>query len=249
MGSQLNVNQLNQVSVNRIKPSMQRSRLSNKLEIGPTLEKALDATLKGKLKWQPLAEGIKKIGVSQKTEGFSAQFGPIKLTWQGAPQLDRLQNMTAINQWILTLEHEKTGEKKILDGQTCYLPSRVPNPTDVKENTLPKLVRSIYSASTQQLDAQCDAIVPVLAQIQAALEAGEISSSKTYVKPNLKYGYPVGFQLIQIGKAFPRLELAKVGEEMKLTLHQATGVTKLNQQALKHPKVSETLENLLLLVD
>ena len=243
------VHQLNQVSVRPIKPGVQRNQSFKKLEIGPVLEKALDATLKGKLQWHKGSEASNKNGLSKKPDVFSAKFGPVKLSWQGTPQQDRQQNITAVNQWTLTLEHEKTGEKKILDGQTCYLPSRVSSTTDVKDNTLPKLVRSIYAASTQQLDAQCDAIVPVLTQIHAALEAGEISSSKTYVKPNLKYGYPVGFQLIQIGKAFPRLELAKVGGEMKLTLHQATGVTKLNQQALKHPKVSETLENLLLLVD
>jgi hypothetical protein len=233
-------------------------RSPRKLEIGPTLEKALAATLNGKLQWQPVLDknlsskpmsGFEQRLPAQKTDGISAKLGPVKLTWHGTPQLDRQMNVTAVNQWTLTLTHEKTGEKKILDGQTCYLPSRVSADTAVKDNTLPKLVRSIYVASTQQVDAQCDAIVPVLTQIHAALEAGEISSSKTYVKPNLKFGYPIGFQLIQIGKAFPRLELAKVGQDMKLTLHQETGVTKLNQQALNHPKVAETLESLLSLVD
>ena len=56
------------MSVKPIKPSIQTVRPSQlmganqrsprKLEIGPTLEKALAATLNGKLQWQPVLELI-----------------------------------------------------------------------------------------------------------------------------------------------------------------------------------------------
>lgn len=212
------------------------------LVIATTLQNLLTQTRQGQLKWNQ----EHRIQGSDRIDTLTAQSGDVRIQLQGARPLQKLaltqrQSLpSVVKDWELTLTQLSTGTQKHLNGKFCYLPSTLGPNTNPANETLPKLFRAAYEAPVQTHTH----LLPILEDLTARLKAGSIGATSTYIKPNALYGPPTGIKLLQIGKQEPRLEVAKMGDQIRFTLHHGGKVLKLTEQILEDPSLYEVLNTL-----
>jgi hypothetical protein len=217
--------------------------------IGPTLEQFLEGTLGGSISWQHTQESLNKETGAQPAERrdrMTAQVNGMQVTLTGIrPDSAQPTAPAQLREWEMTVTHLASGQSKTLNGQAMYLPTTVSPTTDRTHQTLPKLMRMAYEARGQKHNG----LVPVVEGLLKDLKAGTISATSSYIKPNPMFGPPMGVTLIQVGQKDPRLEIAKMGDSLRFTLHAQGKTTKLTEEVLANETLRLMLDELMALAD
>lgn len=215
----------------------EKKAVSPGFTIAPTLEKFLKDSLSGKLQWK---QELRKQGPDQ-VDTFKAKSGDIRLEMKGIhPATKDFTPPKALRDWEVVLTQDKTGFRKTLNGQTFYLPEKISAETDLTDQTLPKLFRAAYEAKAEQHSP----LVPIVTALAKDLKDGKIGSTSSFIKPSAIYGPPTGIKLIQIGQGERRLEIAKVADQVRFTLHNGGKTVKMTEQILENKELFQALNEL-----
>jgi hypothetical protein len=221
---------------------------SAKPSMGIVLEKMLKEALSGEVQWnhQTALQGMDRVDTfkTQDKKGFALTLQgsrPNKVLSPESPAPESLRN------WSLELSNPKTHYQKSLSGATVYLPIlKETDSPNTQEQIIPKLFASAYKAKAKgPISGTAAPLIPVLEEMHQNLLDGKISASTTFLKPNPMFGIPTAVQLIQIGKKESRLEIAKMGEQLRFTLHHQGKTLKLNEEALENQGMSKVLTQLM----
>lgn len=208
-----------------------------KPKIKPILTKALTDTLDGRLNWRHEQEtrGLELV------DTFSARRKDVNIQLKATrPLADKAETPQRLGNWELKLE--KSGKRPaILDGGQLHLPQSVSEQTDTADNIIPKLFKTVYDVAAQQFDP----LQAKLAGFLDKLTRGEMICSLTRLKPDFRYNLPTGAKIVQVGEGDERLEISRIGNALRIKIHQGKQVERHSELALRNETVKEALNALL----
>ena len=199
-----------------------------KLPVTAILQGVLQDTMDGKLNWrQTRAKGEDTLETER--DNVSVTLVAQRLGKQAVPE--------TLREWEVRLE--KDGFKPaILDGKALHLPGVLPNKPE--NDVIPNLFRAVYESAA----SGCDPLVPFLQTMRNKLADKNIPFQFTQLKPNIKYGLPVGAKILQVGQGAERIEVSKIGDAQRITIHTGGKVYKLTEQAFQNAEFKEALDAL-----
>jgi hypothetical protein len=202
-----------------------------------SLQHLANQAQQGKLSWK---QSYQDQG-HERLDTFTTEREGLQLELQGKRPLSHLtQPPTMVKDWELSVTHVASQARKQLNGATCYLPNSLSATGDPSVDTIPKLFRAAYESRGKTFDT----LVPVFQSLLENLQQGNIKATQTYMRPNPAFGLPTGVKLLQVGQEGTRLEIARVGADLRLTLRHGNKTQKLNDQVLENPEVFTVLNAL-----
>jgi hypothetical protein len=167
-----------------------------------SLHQILRDTMGGRLQWKHSQErqalGVLDVFTTVR-QGLEVRIQALRAQAEQLPSV--------VHQWMVTLQwEERPGRKKqkVLDGQTLALPGKIQG--EPKHNVLGNLFQAVY----EQVADCVSAWVPLLNDLSKRLKDGSLHCSKTFIKPDARYGLPGG-TIIQVGEGDRRVEIFLCG--------------------------------------
>lgn len=218
-------------------PAQKPSEAETAFTLTGALQQLASQAQQGKLSWK---QSYQDQG-HERLDTFTTEREGLQLELQGKRPLTHLSQPPAmVKDWELSVTHLPSQARKQLNGATCYLANTLSTTGDPGVDTLPKLFRAAYESRGKTFVT----LVPVFQSLLENLQQGNIKATQTYMRPNPAFGLPTGVKLLQVGQEDTRLEIARVGADLRLTLRHGNKTQKLNEQVLENPEVSTLLNAL-----